>query len=90
MPWRARPDLCGGRWETSVPTAMDGERARSSSDLQAQQLADAQRENTEHQVTVGLPVAAHAKMAPTELVLEAGVHSLSAVERSRYRRLSGY
>ena len=22
MPWRARPDLCGGRWETSVPTAM--------------------------------------------------------------------
>ena len=23
MPWRARPDLCGGRWETSVPTAME-------------------------------------------------------------------
>ena len=22
MPWRARLDLCGGRWETSVPTAM--------------------------------------------------------------------
>ena len=31
----------------------DGERARSSSDLQAQQLADAQRENAEHQVTGG-------------------------------------
>ena len=22
MPQRARPDLCGGRWATSVPTAM--------------------------------------------------------------------
>ncbi len=39
-------------------------------------MADASRQNAEHQVADGVPVAAHAKMAPAELAPGAGVHSL--------------
>ena len=81
-----RRTLPGPRGSSSLPLSsflgargggvMGSEPVRVQICRRAQQhFADAQRQNAEHQVAESLPVVAHPKMAPTDLVLEAGVHS---------------
>jgi hypothetical protein len=46
-------------------------------DDQPHQVIDGQREDSEHQVTVYLGVAAHPYIARTEIILEAAINAFS-------------
>ena len=87
MPWRSNRDgsvrgALGN--QRPYPRWMGSEPVRSAQICRRSSwLTAPARESAEHQVTVGLPVAAHAKMAPAELVLEAGVHSFRIVTSVR-------